>query len=231
MPEESSTRSPTSTPLISGLKNHTTLVLGSDNQPMGYPLTLLNAKDTVNMLMLDRAEVVTLSNRYILRGDKDPFQLPSVVRLRHNLHNIMAAVPVPFSRFNLAVRDESTCQYTGQILSWWDDDFKLRATFDHVIPKVEGGQTCWLNAVLSSAWANSRKGDDPLETFLEKYKDKGVSLNRRPWEPTPADMLSLAVTNWRTNAFMPEDWIEFLENIEPTARVNRIREGKLYAYG
>ncbi len=232
MPEnpESPGRSSQPKPLISGLNNHTTLVLGSDDKPMGFPLTLLNAKETVTMLTLDRAEIVSLSDRYILRGDKDPFQLPSVVRLRHNLHNIMAAVPVPFNRTNLVIRDEATCQYTGKILSWHNEDFKLSATFDHVIPRDAGGESRWENAVLASAYANGLKGKMPLEQFLQKYKNDGIRLLRRPWEPTPADMLSLAVSSWRTNAYMPEDWLYFLENIQPTPRIERIREGKLYAY-
>jgi 5-methylcytosine-specific restriction endonuclease McrA len=56
---------------------------------------------------------------------------------------------VAFTRFNLFLRDEFSCQYCGA---------KGDLTFDHVVPRARGGVTSWENVVAACAKCNLRKG-------------------------------------------------------------------------
>ena len=73
-----------------------------------------------------------------------------------------------FTRFNLFLRDRFVCQYCG-------DPREL--TFDHVVPRAQGGRTTWENVATACAPCNLRKGGrTPAEAHM--------NLNRRPFRPT-----------------------------------------------
>jgi 5-methylcytosine-specific restriction endonuclease McrA len=57
---------------------------------------------------------------------------------------------------------------------------------DHVVPRAQGGQDSWLNTVASCAEDNHRKADRTPE-------QAAMPLLRRPFEPTPADAMLLAL--------------------------------------
>jgi 5-methylcytosine-specific restriction endonuclease McrA len=59
---------------------------------------------------------------------------------------------VRFSRTNLLIRDDFTCQYCSSRLNTWD------LTIDHVIPRVRGGKTKWENVVCACYTCNTIKG-------------------------------------------------------------------------
>lgn len=207
---------------VSILNTHQTLLLGRDEKPMAYPLTLLNTKQTVNAIFLNRVDVVQWSNDYVLRGEQDAFRLPLVVRLKDYRQDVSLGMPVPYNSYNLYIRDEGMCQYSGKRVFWGHAIAKKCATQDHVLPRSYGGKTEWRNMVLASAYENNRKGESTL-------RQMGMKLHHLPWEPTAGDMLGLWVTSGAL-AGVPEAFRYFLEDVEPTIRVQRIREGKLYAY-
>src|SRR3546814_5336217 len=60
-------------------------------------------------------------------------QIPSVIALRQY---VKPSEYPAFTRFNLFLRDKFACQYCG-------DPREL--TFDHVIPRAQGGRTTWEN--------------------------------------------------------------------------------------
>lgn len=73
---------------------------------------------------------------------------------------------VIFSRQNLFLRDQFTCQYCGKLLK----NTKER-TIDHVIPKSRGGKTVWTNVVLCCKKCNLKKGNrTPEEAGLKLLK-------------------------------------------------------------
>lgn len=73
---------------------------------------------------------------------------------------------VIFSRQNLFLRDQFTCQYCGRVLK----NPKER-TIDHVIPKSRGGKTVWTNVVLCCKKCNLKKGNrTPEEAGLKLLK-------------------------------------------------------------
>lgn len=208
----------------SDLKKHMTLVVGSNDKPMGYPLHILNAQDTATLMMLGRVKEVKSSPHVILRGEREPYPLPSVLRLSRSvesLHNVLTGRTVRFSRTHLYIRDGGICQYTGEKLSWYHEDERKRASFDHVLPVKRYGETEWENAVLASAWVNNAfKGS---KTLLEA----NIWPRRRPWVPTEQDMLSLSIKLWMDNPEMPEDWLPYLERVTPSLFVQRLWDNPL----
>ena len=64
----------------------------------------------------------------------------------------MPAGKIRFSRHNIFLRDDNTCQYCGRRLP------RGRMNLDHVIPRSRGGRTCWENVVASCIECNFKKG-------------------------------------------------------------------------
>lgn len=77
---------------------------------------------------------------------------------------------VRFSRRNIYLRDNSTCQYCGQK--------KLRCdlNLDHVIPKSQGGRSNWANIVCSCIKCNLKKGG-------KTPKEANMRLLQQPKQP------------------------------------------------
>ena len=46
---------------------------------------------------------------------------------------------------------------------------RLRATFDHIVPKAKGGTYRKENGVCACSYCNSRKGDMPFKKFIVTY--------------------------------------------------------------
>jgi len=84
----------------------------------------------------------------------------------------------PFTRRNLFLRDNYTCQYCGRRCT--SDHLSV----DHVLPRSRGGSTTWENCVLACVGCNSRKGDRTL-------KETGFRLLRRPVRPRWSPYLNL----------------------------------------
>ncbi len=78
---------------------------------------------------------------------------------------------VVFSRANLLVRDNYTCQYCGKSVRNPKD-----RTIDHVLPRSRGGKTVWDNVVLCCRKCNLRKGDRTPE-------EAGMKLLKKPKAP------------------------------------------------
>ena len=83
---------------------------------------------------MDRIDVLAEYNT-LVHSPSISMRIPSVVVLKDYVRPVRSAV---FTRFNLFLRDEFKCQYCGI-----GDDL----TFDHIIPKSNGGKTTWENVV------------------------------------------------------------------------------------
>lgn len=77
---------------------------------------------------------------------------------------------VRFSRINIYARDEDTCQYCGRQLRRSD------LNLDHVVPRSQGGRTCWENVVCSCIECNLEKGGRTPD-------QAGMKLRREPARP------------------------------------------------
>jgi len=96
----------------------------------------------------------------------------------------------PFTRRNLFLRDDFTCQYCGRRCS---TDL---LSIDHVLPRSRGGQTNWENCVLACIGCNARKADRTV-------REAGLRLLRNPSKPHWTPYLNL-----RPNQRM-ESWTQF----------------------
>jgi 5-methylcytosine-specific restriction endonuclease McrA len=105
-------------------------------------------QDAVKAIFRDSVVVLSEYER-VVRSPTQEIRLPSVLVLKEFVHT---ARPPAFTRFNVFLRDQWTCQYCG-------DQFRTHElTFDHVIPRSRGGKTSWGNIVTACQECNLQKG-------------------------------------------------------------------------
>ena len=141
------------------------LVLNADYRPLSYyPLSLWPWQEVIKAVFLDRVDVIATYDQ-VVHSPSFEMQLPSVVSLKSYVPQDR---PPAFTRFNLFLRDAFACQYCGS-------DTEL--TFDHVIPRAQGGRTMWENVATACAPCNLRKGGrTPGEAHMQ--------IQREPIRPT-----------------------------------------------
>ncbi len=126
------------------------LVLNADFRPLSYyPLSLICWQDAIKAVFLDRVNILAHYDRSV-SSTNHQWQLPSVIALKE--YYSPKGKPA-FTRFNVFLRDNFTCQYTGKKFN------PSELTFDHVTPRSRGGKTNWENIVTASREANMRKGN------------------------------------------------------------------------
>ena len=143
------------------------LILNADFRPLSYyPLSVLPWQEASKAVF---REIVLAISEYdrVVRSPGMSMKLPSVVALREYVP--MARTPA-FTRFNVFLRDQWTCQYCG-------DRFRTHElTFDHVIPRSRGGRTTWENIVAACRVCNTKKGNS-LPSEVDMYP---ITDPRRP---------------------------------------------------
>jgi 5-methylcytosine-specific restriction endonuclease McrA len=154
------------------------------------PLDVLSWKKAITLVFLGKVEVLREYEREIT-GVSITMKQPAVVRLlrlvRSNHTN------VKFSRRNIFLRDDYTCQYCGQRFE------TKNLTCDHITPKSRGGTTEWTNIVTCCTRCNLKKSDK-LPDEVEMYPRK------RPSRPNGFYMLMLHVGI----KVLPEYWKDYL---------------------
>jgi len=163
------------------------LVLNADFQPLNYfPLSLFNWEDAIKAVVRG-SHLVVAEYDQVVRSPSVTMRLPSVIALREY---VRPSAGVAFTRFNVFLRDRFRCQYCGV------QHLKGELTFDHVIPRADGGQTCWDNIVAACSPCNARK--DRLR----------IRPLRMPREPSAHDLMA-AQRRFPPN-FLHETWRDFL---------------------
>ena len=142
-----------------------TLVLNADYTPLSYyPLSLWPWQTAIKAVFLERVDIVSQYEREV-HSPSFTMKLPSVIALRQ----FVKPSPYPaFTRFNLFLRDGFECQYCG---------CKHELTFDHVVPRAQGGRTTWDNVSTACAPCNLRKGG-------RTPKQAHMTLAHKPDRPT-----------------------------------------------
>lgn len=146
-----------------------TLVLDT----LGFPVAFVPWRRAVNLQWQDRAVVVTEDAKRILRSPSFEMGMPRVIKLRNHISRKLR-LKVPMTRRNIAIRDNSSCQYCGLVLETADH------TIDHIVPRARGGSSVWTNLVLACAQCNKRKSD-------RTPQEAGLALRQKPVEPSPFD--------------------------------------------
>jgi 5-methylcytosine-specific restriction endonuclease McrA len=152
------------------------LVLNADFRPLSYyPLSLLSWQDVIKAVFLDRVNILAYYDKTVSSPNME-MKLPSVIALKE--YYAPKRRPA-FTRFNVFLRDNFTCQYTG--LKYPVSEL----TFDHIVPRSRGGKTTWENIVTASREANMRKGSklprechmfplqQPIEPTMFELQERG----------------------------------------------------------
>lgn len=125
------------------------LVLNADFRPLSYfPLSIWTWQDAVKAVISDRVSVLSEYETEV-HSPSFTMALPSVIALRDY---IRPSRQPAFTRFNVFLRDKLTCQYCGTNFNAHE------LTFDHVVPRSQGGRTTWENVVTACSPCNLRKG-------------------------------------------------------------------------
>jgi 5-methylcytosine-specific restriction endonuclease McrA len=173
----------------SGLRQHPALVLNADYRPLSYyPLSLWPWQEAVKAAFLDRVDIIAEYD-HVVRSPTTTIRIPSVVVLREF---VKPQKRVAFTRFNLFLRDEFSCQYCGA---------KGDLTFDHVIPRSRGGITSWENVVAACGKCNLQKGSKTLD-------QAGVTLRKPPRQPGAEELRNMG-RRFPPN-YLHDSWLDFL---------------------
>jgi 5-methylcytosine-specific restriction endonuclease McrA len=131
------------------------------------PHKIISWQRAVTLVYLGKVEVVEEYDD-VVRSSTLAMKTPAVVRLTKG--RVSTKHVVRFSRVNVFTRDGFRCQYCGERKPM--DGLN----YDHVIPRVRGGQTAWENIVTSCYGCNDRKGSRTPE-------EAGMKLLRKPIKP------------------------------------------------
>ncbi len=154
----------------------------------GYlPHRIVDWRKAVTMLVIGKVEVVETYDE-VIRSVSVSLRMPAVVRL---VRSIRYRDPkVRFSRINVLTRDGFRCQYCGTKLPARD------LTFDHVVPRSQGGKTSWTNIVTACRRCNADKGNRTPD-------QAGMKLLSTPVRPKA---LPLGASRLSTGADLPDAW-------------------------
>jgi 5-methylcytosine-specific restriction endonuclease McrA len=145
------------------------IVLNADFQ---Y-LTSISWKKAITLFYKGKAEIIKYTDRIISNFDKSiQLQLPQVIKLIKYVQ-IKYNTIAPYSKYNVFIRDDFTCQYCN--------DKSQPLTIDHVIPKSKGGKTEYNNVVSSCKKCNLLKDCKTLQ-------EAKLKLNKYPYEPTLSEI-------------------------------------------
>lgn len=145
-------------------------------------------------------EIIDFFKNDFIIGVNKKYPVPAVAKTKRffkiNGHNIT------FSRKNIYIRDNHTCQYCDKIFAEKD------LTYDHVIPKSKWDRndspTNWTNIVTACTWCNKRKGDRTPSQANMKLKHLPIKPNKMLKFLPVVSYLD----NIKTN--LPEEWLLYL---------------------
>jgi 5-methylcytosine-specific restriction endonuclease McrA len=136
------------------------------------PLRVESWQKAITDLFLGKTIVIEHSQDKTIRGVDREWPMPSVVKLVRGFSR--SKYKIKFSRIGVYARDGFQCQYCGQrgpteLLS-----------YDHVLPRAQGGKTTWENIVTACVDCNRAKANrTPAQAGM-----KLLSVPKRPyWLP------------------------------------------------
>lgn len=164
-----------------------TLVLDQGYQPH----RIVSWQRAMLMIFDGKVEVLEDYDEEVWRGGTVIIKMPAVVRL---LHRIRGKRSIKFSRINVAMRDNFSCQYCNTRLPL------KKLTYDHVVPRSRGGRTRWENIVMACYPCNERKANrTPTEA--------GMRLRSTPAKPSDLPVVAFRVT---PSESIPDAWRDWL---------------------
>jgi 5-methylcytosine-specific restriction endonuclease McrA len=154
------------------------------------PIKVISWQRAISLMFLGKAEVVEEYDNNI-RTVSLVFKIPAVVRLLKAFRRF--AKPIKFSRANIYARDSHRCQYCGRKAAVAD------LTYDHVVPRSQGGATTWTNIVSCCFQCNRKKGG-------RTPKEAGMTLLAAPVRPQWVTAVAIRVSV----RSVPDAWRDYL---------------------
>lgn len=165
------------------VKHKPCLVLNLDYTP----ISIIDWKTAINWCFkasCQKKPVIDIVSYYKqdkIRGCSKLYDIPSIIKI--NMYVNINRHKVKFSRKNLFLRDNNTCQYCGKQCNI------QKLTYDHVIPKSKWGlaksATSWDNIVTACNLCNRKKADKTPEQanmrLLSRPKQPSFSYKFLPW--------------------------------------------------
>ncbi len=168
---------------------------------MNFSVLVLNASyEAINICNVRRAIKMLVNGVACAEKESDMeirspsvrFRIPSVIRLFRYVR--IPRQTVKFSRRNVLLRDQHTCQYCGNKFP------AAMLTLDHIEPSSRGGVTSWENVVAACRRCNVTKGNrTPREARM-------MPLRKRYKAPHIVQFLHLS----RYSATANQAWREYL---------------------
>jgi 5-methylcytosine-specific restriction endonuclease McrA len=121
-------------------------------------------------------------------------KMPSIVRFVKAIHRKKA---IKFSRHNVYARDKGRCQYCNCKTQ------RHYFTYDHVLPRAQGGKTSWENVVVACVPCNQRKGGRTPE-------QAGMHLRSHPVKPK--SLPNTLSSSMMYHPSMPDSWKDWLRS-------------------
>lgn len=167
------------------------LVLNSSYQPV----KLISWQKALCLWFQGKVEILEYHDASA-RSVKSSFKLPSVMRLKRYV-TPRRTTRMKFSRENIYLRDNHTCQYCAQ-------QYPLKElTLDHVVPASKFGRKEWTNVVTACRTCNHRKANrTPLGA--------GMPLLNEPRIPSSLPSRHTALFAEFISENMPTEWRIYL---------------------
>jgi 5-methylcytosine-specific restriction endonuclease McrA len=113
------------------------------------PTAVIPWQRAITLWWEKKVEIIESYDRTI-RSINFEMKVPSVVRFLQGPSIRKKAIK--FSRENVYQRDNYSCQYCGKRVA------RHELTYDHVLPRSQGGLTNWMNVVTCCIPCNQKKG-------------------------------------------------------------------------
>lgn len=136
-------------------------------------LNIVPVKKAIKMMSKGKVTVLKATDKVITTFEGFSMVIPRVIKLLHMVRAVFKN-KVPFSKKNVCIRDEFTCQYCGTKTE--------KLTLDHVVPKANGGKRVFENIVAACFECNQAKGD-------KLPREVGMFPRKRPVQPTIMEFL------------------------------------------
>lgn len=158
------------------------------------PVARVHWQRAITLLFLGKVEVVEEYEDREIRSMTVALKMPSVIRFIKALRRRRRAVK--FSRENVYLRDKGRCQYCGEKVP------RPHATYDHVVPRAQGGKTTWQNVVIACVGCNQKKGG-------RRPGEAKMRLLSQPVRPKKLPEVHFTMA-WQKG--MPESWQVWLQS-------------------
>jgi 5-methylcytosine-specific restriction endonuclease McrA len=160
------------------------------------PVARVSWQRAITLLWEGKVEVVEAYEDRKVRSVTLEFRVPAVIRFLRAVRGKRRAIK--FNRENVYTRDKGRCQYCSIAVPRHD------FTYDHVVPRAQGGRTAWENVVVSCTPCNQKKGG-------RTPGQAGLRLVYAPVRPKFLPDSVRLTFSWRKG--MPEPWKQWLRSV------------------